>query len=303
MECTGTPILPIQVSAGEGGSGRRRATPGTLEGHPLSSGSGQSLLLQGSRVLLTCFEQSFYATSQGYKFTFASAFLPTFEQQSSSPSRKASILRHVKRPTLETDDDASDLELELELSWGTDPSFLLPSSVSEASEPEDSCPASPEPSSDFEIETVSLRQARIPSLDPPDLRKRNVDQVQSTSAPSGPAKKKSKAGAATTKAQEPVTKGGIMGFFAKCTKEERDEEVQRYSEKIKIKGEEEMEILEAKKRVIGAKEREGARLRKEKSRKRERDGEIATGKRSPGGTKRKVSPLYHLLLQLLMSMG
>lgn len=210
--------------------------------------------------------------------------------------------RPAKRHFLESDDESgSNDESNLELAWASDSFFLQQSSVSEATLPADSCPASPG-SSDSEIEDVAPPQARIPSLDPPDLRKRSVDEVQSTRAPSSPAKKKSKAVAATTKAREPITKGGIMGFFSKCTKEERDKEVQRYSEKIKIKGEEDTEILEARKRVICDKEREGARLRKEQSRKRKREGEIAKGERSPGGRKRTVSLIVLFDSIMLMSM-
>lgn len=252
--------------------------------------------------------------SQGYRFTFASAFLPLFERPSNSPSREASIellspkakhapLRRAKRPMLESDDDTSDVELEIEAGWATGSSFLPQSSVSGASEPADSCPASPE-SSDSEIEDSYTPVAPpLPRTPTPGLGKRNVDQVHSTHTQSGPAIKKSKAAVTTTKPQDHSTKGGIMSFFPKCTKEERDEEVQRYSEKIKIKGEEEMEILEAKKRVIGDKEREGARLRKEQSRKRKRQGEIAKGERSPGGRKRTVSLIVLFDSMILMSMS
>ncbi|KAF7969102.1 hypothetical protein HWV62_28304 [Athelia sp. TMB] len=244
---------------------------------------------------------NFCATSQGYKFTFASTLLPLFKQPSNPSSQAVSIEtsspnlwpaapKYTERAVLESDDDASDVEVDQEPSWATNSIFLPQSSVSEASKPAESYLTSPG-SSDLKIKGYTPTVPPPLRTSSPDLQKHNVDQVHSASAPSSPGKKKLKTTAATTNTsntREPIKKGGIMSFFSKCTKEEHDEEIRRYSEKIKIEGKEEMEKFEAQRQVVDARERESAHMCQEKSCKRKRDSEIAKGERSPGGTKRKI---------------
>lgn len=84
---------------------------------------------------------------------------------------------------------------------------------------------------------------------------------------------------------------GLLKYFKKATEEERHYQTARELEKLKTTSETVLheEAITAEKRKVQKRER--ARERKQKERQRKKDVDIAAGLRSPGGTKRKVSPM------------
>lgn len=181
-------------------------------------------------------------------------------------------------------------------------SLQLADDSSFASEPPYSLPPSPTVTDSNSMDLNEVVRTPSPKAVIFRLQKRGIDEIRSTSVLSSPIQKKPniETKTAITTALAEGSSTGLMKFFKKCTQDEYDLQVQRFTKEANTEAEAEASRLEAINCIEEKRMRERARLRKQKSRKRKLDDEIMAGERMPGGKKRKVSPLIYLLFVSLI---
>lgn len=167
------------------------------------------------------------------------------------------------------------------LPYSSDSILLAPSEPPPTS-PASSSDSLPHPANLFSSSTISKQQTRKRTTSPPGSpveKKRSRIQVTSSIRTALDVTKE--------EGTKPA-KHGLLQFFHKATKEEKDAYQKRETERQAKHFENKQYHMEKTSTEKKLHERELARLRKQRQRQKKQSGEIMKGIRSPGGTKRKV---------------